>query len=461
MNKKMSSFGFYAITSAMVMSVYVYATFATAGLSLVFFLLFSGFIWFLPTALCAAEMATVEGWGDGGIYTWVEKTFHKKWAFAAVFFQWFQVTIGFVTMLYFIVGMLSKALSITELVDNPYIKLGVMLFIFWTVTLLQLLGNRATSLLSYLGFGLGVITPVILLVILTILYIAKGEPLAITLRAKDFIPNLESINSLVVFSTFILAYLGIEASANEIHNLKNSNKAYPKVIAIFCVTSVIINTVAGLSIALLVKDINLSTGIIEAFEVGISAVVPSLKWGSVVIACILTLSTIAKISTWIVAPSAGIHKTAKEGILPSFFAKTNKKEIPYRIIILQGLISSAWCVLLTLSSTHGDMAFLLSLALTVLIYLLAYFFMYLAYFKLTLRMENQKRSYRVAKKKSMRIAVASLGFATTIFTFIVTLFPPEGLKKSEEIIYFIVLIVSFLVTTVTPFFIYKIRKVDK
>ncbi len=240
--------------------------------------------------------------------------------------------------------------------------------------------------------------------------------------------------------------------------MENSNKTYPKVIAIFCVTSVIINTVAGLSIAILQKDINLSTGIVDAVETGIKAVAPSLSWISVVIAFVLTFSTIAKISTWVVAPSEGIHMTAKEGIFPAYFNKTNKQDIPYRIIILQGAIASVWCVVLTLSSSHGNMAFLLSLALTVLIYLMAYFFMYLAYFKLTLKMENTDRSYYVAKKKGVRLLVASVGFITTIFTFVVSFCPPNGLSKSEEITYFAVLLVSFLVTAAVPFVIYRTQK---
>ena len=66
--KKLSLFGFFTFTSAMVMSVYVYPTFATARFSLVFFLVLGGVLWFIPVVLCSAEMATIEGWKDGGVY---------------------------------------------------------------------------------------------------------------------------------------------------------------------------------------------------------------------------------------------------------------------------------------------------------------------------------------------------------------------------------------------------------
>lgn len=72
--KTLSMIGFFAITASMVMAVYEYPTFATSGFSLVFFLLLGGILWFIPVGLCAAEMATIEGWEEGGIFTWVSKT---------------------------------------------------------------------------------------------------------------------------------------------------------------------------------------------------------------------------------------------------------------------------------------------------------------------------------------------------------------------------------------------------
>ena len=59
---KLTFFGFLAMTISMVVSLYEYPTFATSGFSLVFFLLLGGLLWFIPVALCAAEMATVKGW---------------------------------------------------------------------------------------------------------------------------------------------------------------------------------------------------------------------------------------------------------------------------------------------------------------------------------------------------------------------------------------------------------------
>jgi hypothetical protein len=64
MDKKhmMSKFAFFSMTASLFITVYEYPTFATVGKSLIFFLLLCGLGWFLPVALCSAELATIEGY---------------------------------------------------------------------------------------------------------------------------------------------------------------------------------------------------------------------------------------------------------------------------------------------------------------------------------------------------------------------------------------------------------------
>ena len=84
----------------------------------------------LPVALCAAEMSTVKGWQNGGIFSWVSETLGERFGFAAIFFQWFQITVGFVTMIYFILGALSYVLNFPALNNDPLMKYIGLLIIF-------------------------------------------------------------------------------------------------------------------------------------------------------------------------------------------------------------------------------------------------------------------------------------------------------------------------------------------
>lgn len=160
---KMLGFGgFFAMTASMVMTVYAYPNFASSGLHLIFFLILGGIFWFLPVALVAAEMATVKGWEDGGIYAWVGNTLGKRWGSAALFYQWFQITVGFVTW-----RSSSAAISYIvgwdALYNNPLVMFIGVAIIVWVLTLTQLGGTKLTARIAKIGFFGGVLIPAVVL----------------------------------------------------------------------------------------------------------------------------------------------------------------------------------------------------------------------------------------------------------------------------------------------------------
>ncbi len=83
--KSLTLFGFFAMTASMVMAVYEYPTFATSKLHLVFYLLLGGFYGLFQLLYVFAEMATVDGWEKGGVFTWTGKNLGKKYGFANLF----------------------------------------------------------------------------------------------------------------------------------------------------------------------------------------------------------------------------------------------------------------------------------------------------------------------------------------------------------------------------------------
>ena len=163
--RSLTFFGFFAITASMVMTVYEYPSFASSGFQLVFFLIIGGILWFLPVALCAAEMATVKGWESGGIFAWVGNTLGRRWGFAALFFQWFQITVGFVTMAFFILAALAYVFRWDALYNNPLVMFFGVAAIVWLLTLTQLGGTKYTARISKVGFVGGIILPVIVLLV--------------------------------------------------------------------------------------------------------------------------------------------------------------------------------------------------------------------------------------------------------------------------------------------------------
>ena len=180
--KKLSLFNFLMLTGSMIVAIYGYPAFASSGLSLIFFLLFAGACYFIPTALVSAELATGEGWEEGGVYHWCSVAFGKRWGFAAIFFQWLQISVGFVTMLYFIVGTCSYLLHWPALNINPFLKFSGVMVIFWFITVINLYGTSFTAKISTIGLILGSCLPVLILIVLSLCFIYEGNHLLVDLH---------------------------------------------------------------------------------------------------------------------------------------------------------------------------------------------------------------------------------------------------------------------------------------
>lgn len=456
--KQLGLFGFFAITASMVMAVYEYPTFATSGFSLIFFLLAAGLLWFIPVALCAAEMATVEGWEDGGVFAWVSNTLGEKWGFAAISFTYLQIAIGFIPMLYFVLGSLSYVLGWPELNTDPTIKTIAALVVVWGLAFSQLGGTKYTARIAKAGFLGGILLPAGILVVLAILHLSSGKNLEIQMNAQTFFPDFTKINTLVVLVAFILSYMGVEASATHVNEMKNPNRDYPLAMFMLMVAAVLLSSIGGLAIAAVIPnaDINLSAGVVQTFQVLLAEHGTGLGWAVRIIAAILTLGVVAEISAWIVGPSRGMYVTAQKGILPKSMNKVNKNGVPVHLVFFQLAITTVAVVVLTLGGGGNNMSFLVSMALTVVLYLITYFLLFLAYIALYLKHKDLKRAYRIPGG-GFGLIVAVVGFLMSALAFLISFFPPSGLPAGEPRLYVILLIVSFLVIMVIPFVFYALH----
>lgn len=451
-------FAFFAMTASMVMTVYEYPTFATSGFNLVFFLLLGGILWFLPVALCAAEMATVDGWQEGGIFAWVGNTLGERFGFAAIFFQWFQITVGFVTMIYFILGCFSYIFNWNALNNVPVLKFIAVLVVFWGLTLSQLGGTKNTAKIAKAGFILGIAIPAIILFGVSIAYLLQGNPIDVKIGAKYFVPDFSKVNTLVVFVSFILAYMGVEASASHVNELENSKRNYPLAMIILVIVAIILNTIGGLTVAAVIPqgNLNLSSGVVDTFKVLILHFIPNGTWIVKLIALLLALGVMGEVSAWVVGPSRGMYIAAQKGILPKSLTKTNKHDVPVNLVFIQGIVVTIWAAVLTLGGGGDNVSFLTAISLTVVIYLVGYLLFFIGYFKLILKDGDLKRSYQVPGGKIFKLIVAACGFLTSIFALIISFFPPSQLVGKSIHEYLTILSVSFVITVLIPFVIYSI-----
>lgn len=458
-------FGFFAITASMVMTVYAYPNFASSGMHLIFFLVLGGVFWFLPVALCAAEMATVKGWESGGIFAWVGNTLGKRWGFAALFYQWFQITVGFVTMAFFVLAAASFIVGWDALYDNPLVMFVGVAVIVWALTLTQLGGTKLTARIAKIGFFGGVLAPVVVLLIGLVAYLATGGAAQMPFDPSGIVPDFTQTGTLVIFASFILAFAGVEASASHVNELRNPGRTYPLVMIVLCVLTIVLDTLGGMAVAMTIPleqlEGNLSDGVISSFAAIFDAHF-HMGWLVYVVAFLLVAGVLAEISSWVVGPSRALLETANDGILPKSFAKTNKNGVSVKTVVIQGVIVTIWdavlCGSMALSGgSSSSVAYLTAVGLTVVIYLAGYVLFFLGYFKLALKESGRPRVFQVFGGKVGKCVVAGCGLALTLFALVVSFFPSSELTGEANVVYVATLVVCWAVSIAIPFVIYGLR----
>ena len=83
--------------------------------------------------------------------------------------------------------------------------------------------------------------------------------------AATFVPDFGKVDTLVIFASFILAYMGVEASASHVNELKNPNRNYPLAMIVLAILTIALDALGGLAVATTlpasVLDGNLSFGV--------------------------------------------------------------------------------------------------------------------------------------------------------------------------------------------------------
>ncbi|MGQ7789806.1 amino acid permease [Shigella flexneri] len=237
------------------------------------------------------------------------------------------------------------------------------------------------------------------------------------------------MGTLVVFVAFILSYMGVEASATHVNEMSNPGRDYPLAMLLLMVAAICLSSVGGLSIAMVIpgNEINLSAGVMQTFTVLMSMWHRKLMDGS---------RNIPHCCCWVfwrTSPPGLLvllrgYVTAQKYLLPAAFAKMNKNGVPVTLVISQLVITSIALIILTNTGGGNNMSFLIALALTVVIYLCAYFMLFIGYIVLVLKHPDLKRTFNIPGGKGVKLVVAIVGLLTSIMAFIVSFLPPDNIR---------------------------------
>ena len=451
-NGTMSVFSLIMITSALFLTLRNVPMMTEVGMQMIFFNVIAAFAFLIPAALVSAELATA--WPHSGVYYWVSTAISPKFGFVAVWLQWAQSMFGMTSILAYIAATMAYLFN-PELAKNKYFIFGVIVIIYWLVSLLNLLGPKLSGMISKVCVVSGVFIPIIALIVLGIIYAINGNTIHLdySISTQSLFPSIGDSKNLIMLLSFVFGFVGIEVSASYAREIKNVRRNFPIAIFVSAILGFSLTLAAGfsLSFVLPIKNLDLVAGAVQGFAV--LSKVFNIPWLIPLSASLIVFGAIGQISTWVVGPLKGLHEAADEGMLPKFFTKVNSRGVPINLIISQAIILSfVGTFILILKSV--DIAFIILTSIAVLLYSIMYVMMFISVIKLRYTHPNTPRPYKIPGGKIGVWVVAGIGFITVLSCFFIG-FIPSGIPV---IIYELIMIISVGLIVLIPIIIFRKAK---
>ncbi len=453
---KLNLFKLVMITLAFIMSIRNLPMLAETGWAQIFYMLVAAIIFLIPTALISAELAT--GWPSaGGVYKWIKLAFGDRAAFIGSWMLWVQMFFGMVMIGSFIAAMIAFIFK-PELANNNIYIAVVTIAIYWVATLFNLKGLKSGSLISSVGYLVGVLIPFILILGFGLAYFLGSNPIHLPkFTWAEALPNFSSIGNLAFFVGIVFLYSGMEVSSVHANEVNNPQKNYPLAMFIAVLLIMILNIFGALAIEIAVprSSINLAGGVMQTFTVFFNQ--HHVNWLIPVVAFMAAVGAFGQLSTWVLGPSTAMLQVAKNGFMPKWWQKTNNAGVPIHFVLVQAsMITLVALIYVVVPAVNAG--FFMVLILTTVLYAVMYLLLFASGIKLRYKYPNVKRTYRVPGGNVGMWIVGGLGFLTMLFVIIISFFPPANLKIGSPTFYVLFMLVGLIVFVSLPIIIYARRK---
>lgn len=450
--KTLSIFGLVMINVIAIDSLRSLPLNAVYGVSVIFYYAVIALLFFVPSALVAAELATA--WPEtGGIYVWVREAFGKQVGFITIWLQWFYNVCWYPTIMSLVAATLAYLID-PELVDHKLYMLTVIMAVYWGATLVNCLGMRASGALSTVAAIVGTILPMLFIAILGIIWVAIGKPVHVEWTKKALLPDFSSINSLVLLTAMLYSLVGMELSAAHAGEVKNPQRDYPRAVLWSGLIILATMILGSLAIAMVVplNQLNIVSGLLQAFDAFFQAF--HLSWLMPIMAILIIFGAIGGAAAWMLGPSKGLLIASRDGSLPASFGKVNIHHAPVNVLMFQGIVFTLLCSVYLFMPTVSSAFWLLS-NITAILSLIVYVVMFSAALRLRYTHPNVPRAFRVPGGHVGVWLVCGSGVVSCICTIIIGFFPPSQILVGSVFVYETLLVLGILLGCITPIAIYR------
>lgn len=381
------------------------------GLSSVTLFIIGALVFFLPTGLVAAELAS--GWGQrGGIFRWVGEAMGPGLAFTCLLILWFQTSINFgmgVASASATIGFYTPdwdwAVQFMNHPENQFFIILAWLAYYWGLTFLSTKGVKAFARLTKYGVIIGTFIPLAFIVIFTVVWLAQGNVSNVTPTPEAFNPFADgfSLTNLALAAGVFFSFAGIDMNAAHIKQLKKPQKEFPLSIFIAMILTLIIFIAGTVCIAIVTpkSDMNLVYGLYQTYK--ILGATFNCPWIYVAFVWVGLGASMASLVTNMAGPSFMLGQAGRSGFLPKVLQNSNKHGMPSRLMYLQMTFMTLIAFLCFLIPNIEGFVVLITQAITIL-YMMYYVLMFVSFLKLRHDQPNRPRLFKVPGRQRGRVA---------------------------------------------------------
>ena len=404
---------------------------ASYGASSIFLWVLAAVMFFIPISLITAELATAFP-KEGGPYVWVKVAYGEKPAFITSWFYWTTNLFYYPSLLTFTAVVFSYLFN-PNLANNKFYVCGVILVVFWGVTIFNFKGMQTGKWLINLSGTLGTIFPGVILILLGFASVLIWKkPIPTNYGFSQWIPHFGSSN-IAFLSTLMFAMAGIEVTSIMAGETENPQKTFPKAIvisALFISGIYIIGTVA-MTFIMSPDKIGAVSGIMDAVKLVSGQL--NVPWLVAVVAITLTIGNFGGISIWVVGPIKILFESTKNGILPECVTRLNKNDMPQNAMVIQAVFITIIVLVTSLLPTVNSFYSILVL-MTTINYFIPYLMLFPAFIKLRKTRKEIARPFKVPGGMGFAYLITILGLISVILAIGLPFIPSSDLKTFKEIL---------------------------
>ena len=426
---------------------------AKLGLSLISYYALAALVFFIPTALVAAELATA--WPNkGGIYVWVREAFGDFYGFITIWLQWIYNVVWYPTILTFVAANLATLID-PQLAHNNIYTWLVITILFWGCTIINYYGLELSSAVSTVGATIGTLLPMAIVTYLGISWLYHGHNSAMTLSWSHLNIDITNSHHLSIFCFIIFGLIGIEMSAVHADEVDNPKQAYPRAIwySSWIIFISLISATLAVGLVVRAEDLSVTTGLIQAFsaffaEYGLLNLLPYLTL------CII-IGSLSSVVTWIIGPTKGLLIASYDNCLPAWFGKTNQAGIPTNILLLQAVVFSVLSFAYVFIPNVDGVYEVLSI-LTTQLALLVYILLFASAIVLRKRRQVDQDGFTIPGGKWGLYLTTIIGAIACVVIFFMGFIPPPDIHFS--LTNYLWILITALIICIAPAYVLYSRQ---